>query len=260
MKQQLTFVIAGFLMLTVTACMSAQMADHTMQNDNAMTEQTMSEKAMDNTSMAESEAMTDTMMSENDDMTDTMAMTDTMMNESHAMSETESMAGETMQENAKDGETKDGEMNNTAMMESPAWMNLPLTDVRTGESMMLSDLKGKTVFVETMATWCPNCRTQLGNVKTAKAQINDPNVVFIAISVETDLAAEQLAQYANNNSFDWFFAVSSPELLTALADAFGPTIATPPATPHFVLKADGTVGTLSTGIESSDQILAGLQK
>ena len=144
-------------------------------------------------------------------------------------------------------------------MDLPVWMKLPLTNARTGETMTFADLKGKTVFVETMATWCPNCRTQLGNVKAAHAATSNPDVVFIAISVETDLPAEQLAKYADENGFNWFFAVSSPELLVELVNAFGQTIANPPATPHFIIQPDGSIGTLITGFEESEQILAGLQ-
>lgn len=249
MKRGVTLAFAGILLLTVSACAPAAMNNQATNSDSAMTEKsTESEMAMD-----ESQAMTETMA-----MDDSHAMTETeMMDDSHTMSETESMTDTAMTGESMGDEGKMAEAE--AMMELPAWMTLPLTNARTGETMTLADLKGKTVFVETMATWCPNCRTQLGNVKAAAAANSNPDVVFVAISVETDLAPEQLAQYADSNGFDWFFAVSSPELLVELVNAFGQTIANPPATPHFVIKADGTVGQLVTGFENSDQILAGLQ-
>jgi hypothetical protein len=43
-----------------------------------------------------------------------------------------------------------------------------------------------------------------------------------------------------------------------LVDAFGNSIANPPSTPTFVIASDGTVGGLSTGDESSDEIAARL--
>ena len=142
--------------------------------------------------------------------------------------------------------------------ELPAWQTMTLTDARTGESFTLADFAGKTVFVETMATWCPNCRQQLGNVKSAVAGADEMQTAFIAISVETTLAAETLAQYADDNGFGWTFAVATPEMVQALADTFGQTIANPPATPHFLILPDGSHSDLATGFESGEQILANL--
>ena len=161
-----------------------------------------------------------------------------MMTDTHTMTDT--MTGDAM------------------LIDLPAWQTLTLTDARTGESFTLADFAGKTVFVETMATWCPNCRQQLANVKSAAERADGAQVVFIAISVETDLAAETLAQYADDNGFGWTFAVATPELVQALGATFGPTIANPPATPHFLIHPDGSHSELVTGFESGDAILAAL--
>ncbi|MBW7886178.1 MAG: hypothetical protein H3C34_26835, partial [Caldilineaceae bacterium] len=117
---------------------------------------------------------------------------------------------------------------------------------------------GNTVFVEPMATWCHNCRQQLNNLKTAMTQLDRTDVVFVALSVETNIDSATLAAYADQNGFDWIFAVATPDMLQALAAEFGQTIANPPATPHFTISADGTVSNLITGIESPETILASL--
>ena len=141
----------------------------------------------------------------------------------------------------------------------PAWQTLPLTNARTGESFTLADFAGKTIFVEPMATWCTNCRRQLGNVKDAHAQLAGEDVVFVALSLETNIDDGTLANYANEAGFDWLFAVLTPEMLQELANEFGQTIANPPATPHFVIRTDGTTTDLVTGIEPADQIIAQIQ-
>ena len=46
-----------------------------------------------------------------------------------------------------------------------------------------------------MATWCSNCRKQLSNVNTAMQEAGE-DVVFIALSVEGNLADDKLAEYA----------------------------------------------------------------
>ena len=200
-------------------------------------EPAMAEKPAEQGAMAESHAMSDTMA-----MTDTHAMTDSMMmTDTHAMTET-AMA----------------DKGDAMMQDLPAWQTMALTNARTGESFTLADFAGKHVFVETMATWCPNCRQQLGNVKSAAARANAEQTVFVAISVETDLAPATLAQYADDNGFTWTFAVATPEMVQTLAETFGQTIANPPATPHFILLPDGAHGDLVTGFESGDQILVNL--
>lgn len=140
-----------------------------------------------------------------------------------------------------------------------AWQTLPLINARTGESFTLADFQGKTIYVEPMATWCSNCRKQLTIVAETQAQINNPDVVFIGLSVETDLAASDLAAYADEAGFDWLFAVSTPEMLRELTAVFGRSITNPPVTPHFIIRPDGTTTELSTGIEASEILISALQ-
>jgi thiol-disulfide isomerase/thioredoxin len=141
--------------------------------------------------------------------------------------------------------------------DKPVWQTLELTNAKTGEVFTLGGFEGKTVYVEPMATWCSNCRKQLSNVNAAKAELTDDNnVIFIALSVEGNLANEKLAAYAEKEGFDLTFAVATPELLKALVEAFDRSIGNPPSTPHFVIKADGSFSELMTGIDSSEEILA----
>jgi cytochrome oxidase Cu insertion factor (SCO1/SenC/PrrC family) len=138
----------------------------------------------------------------------------------------------------------------------PAWQQIALTNARTGETFTLADFEGQTVFVEPMATWCPNCRQQLTNVKAAKQQLAGDNVVFVTLSVETNIDDATLASYADGGGFDWLFAVVTPEMLELLVGEFGRAIATPPATPHFVIRPDGTFTELVTGIDPAGQIIS----
>lgn len=139
--------------------------------------------------------------------------------------------------------------------ERPDWQNLELTNAATGETFTLASFEDKTVFVEPMATWCTNCRKQLGNVNDAMQEAGE-DVVFIALSVEGNLADDKLAEYAERQGFNMIFAVTTPELLTALVDEFGRTITSPPSTPHFIIRPDGTTTELTTGIEAPEVILA----
>jgi cytochrome oxidase Cu insertion factor (SCO1/SenC/PrrC family) len=148
-----------------------------------------------------------------------------------------------------------GDMTGETAVARPAWQSLPLIDARTGTPFTLADFAGKTVFVEPFATWCTNCRQNLANVHAARQQAGE-DVVFVALSVEPNIGSEALAAYAADTGYDLMFAAMPPEMLQALAAQFGQTIANPPATPHFVIRPDGAIGDLVTGIKSTAEILA----
>lgn len=139
----------------------------------------------------------------------------------------------------------------------PAWQEHPLTNVQTGEVFTIADLtrSGKTVMIEPMATWCPNCAQQQNNVGQARARLNSDNVVFISISVETNISADDLANYAINRQYDWVFVLADLPLLDLLTAEFGRTITSPPSTPHFVVYPDGSYSQLYTGYTSADEII-----
>ena len=141
-----------------------------------------------------------------------------------------------------------------AQADRPAWLAMPLANARTGETFTLADFQGRAVYVEPMATWCTNCRQQLQTVRDVRGQVGD-QFVFVGLSVETDISSEALARYADEQGFDWTFAVMTPEMLRELSATYGRTIANPPATPHFVIRPDGSAGSLSTGQHSAEALV-----
>ncbi|MBZ0291478.1 MAG: TlpA family protein disulfide reductase [Anaerolineae bacterium] len=142
-------------------------------------------------------------------------------------------------------------------MDLPAVQTVVLTNASTGETFTLSDFAGKTVLVEPMATWCPNCRTQLGNVMQAKQQLSD-DFVFVALSVGENISDSDLAAYADRQGFALVFAIATQEMLQELTDQFGRAALTPPSTPHFIIRPDGSMSQLFTGYEPPDQLVTSL--
>lgn len=138
------------------------------------------------------------------------------------------------------------------------WQTIEIVDV-DGVTFTLGSFVGKPLFVENFATWCPTCRSQLGRTQSAAETLGDEAVV-LALSVETDLSSQDVADYAEDNGFDDVrFAVMSPELLAAFVDAFGNSAANPPSTPHVVVAADGTAGDMKTGGISADEIVSAVR-
>lgn len=209
----------------------------------------------DSTSTAATTPVTEVMVDTTEAMTDdtmvdsTEPMTDDSMVDD-AMTE-DSMVDETMTDDTMTDDTM------TDMVELAAWQQLTLTDV-DGVEFTLGDFMGKPVFVENFATWCPNCKEQLGKTNAAAEALGD-DAVFIALSVETDLDASDVAEYAADNGFaNIRFAVMTPEFLAAISDALGNSSINPPSTPHFIIDTHGEAGELTTGFEDADEIEAAL--
>lgn len=58
-----------------------------------------------------------------------------------------------------------------------------------GAPLRLSDLRGKVVFINLWATWCPPCREELPSMERFYKQYKDRGVEILAVSEDTDPAA-----------------------------------------------------------------------
>ncbi len=165
-------------------------------------------------------------------------------------------------EEATDEPTEEAALDSVAdreeVVERPAWQTIELVDARTGETFTFADFEGKTVYVEPMATWCTNCRAQMRQVIPVFEQLDSDEYVFVSLSVAENVSDEVLATYADEQGFNWTFAVTPPTMLAALTEQFGRAVTTPPSTPHFFIEPDGTFSDLLTGSESTDDLLARL--
>ncbi|ADR22290.1 hypothetical protein MATR_00690 [Marivirga tractuosa] len=57
-----------------------------------------------------------------------------------------------------------------------------------GNTVSLSDLKGKYVYIDVWATWCGPCIKQIPYLKELEELYQDKNVVFVSISVDKETA------------------------------------------------------------------------
>lgn len=140
----------------------------------------------------------------------------------------------------------------------PSWQMVELMNAVGAAPFTLTDFRGKTVYVETFATWCGECREQLGNVQGARKELGE-EAVFVALSLEPDIADEALKTYAEEAGFDWVFAAMPPEMITDMAAAFGQAITVPSSTPHFLIRPDGSTTELITGYEDPSEIVESIR-
>jgi len=139
--------------------------------------------------------------------------------------------------------------------DAPAWAVETLTDVRAGSSLRLVDLRGRVVFVEGMATWCPPCLDQQREARAALAQLDPAEVVYLSVDVDPREQAPTLAAYAGRHGFDWQFVVATPAFLRLLAGQFGVTVLNPPSTPVLVIDRSGHGTLTEVGIKKADRLV-----
>lgn len=142
---------------------------------------------------------------------------------------------------------------------APTWLTTELIDACSGVPFALDVFAGKTLYIESMATWCGECFAQLTRVKEAATQIPEAereDIVLVALSSEVGLPREELADYAATNAFPLVFAVMPEEMLKAMVDDLGRAVAIPSAMPHLIVAPDGTIGELRTGGTSPEELLA----
>lgn len=66
-----------------------------------------------------------------------------------------------------------------------------------GKAVSLKDFKGKTVVLVFWATWCPDCRAEVPEIKAMHAAADPAKTVFVSVSF--DRSFDTLVKYADEN-------------------------------------------------------------
>lgn len=70
----------------------------------------------------------------------------------------------------------------------------------------LAQFKGKVVFINNWASWCPPCVAEMPSIQNLKNTLKDENIVFIMVSY--DDSPEKALRFIQKKNFD--FAVYFP--------------------------------------------------
>lgn len=84
--------------------------------------------------------------------------------------------------------------------------NFTLTDIR-GKEVVLSELKGKVIYLDFWATWCSPCLMQMKNSKSWKAQFQNQEVVFLYLSLDKNKSAWE--SYVKSNDTQGIHLIAS---------------------------------------------------
>jgi thiol-disulfide isomerase/thioredoxin len=72
-----------------------------------------------------------------------------------------------------------------------------ITDA-SGKTVDLSSFKGKIVFVNLWATWCPPCREEIPSIEALAGKVDTENAVFILLSLDKNFeVARKFAEEEN---------------------------------------------------------------
>lgn len=75
----------------------------------------------------------------------------------------------------------------------PRYINTPLIGSQAplftltlfdGKNISLSDLRGKVVFLNFWASWCPPCRAEARDLEAAWQKVKDSDVVFLGVDIQ----------------------------------------------------------------------------
>lgn len=86
---------------------------------------------------------------------------------------------------AENTENKTAESAQTATTEAG---DFPLQTL-DGKTVNLSELKGKVVFMNVWATWCPPCRAELPDIEKLYKKMQGKPVEFVMLTVDEELQA-----------------------------------------------------------------------
>ena len=91
-----------------------------------------------------------------------------------------------------------------------------------GKQVTLSEFRGKTVFLNFWATWCPHCRAEMPDIEAVYQEYKDEDVVVIGVG--TLEPEEEVRQFVQRGGYNWTFVIDTTgEITTTYESAVIPT-------------------------------------
>lgn len=70
-----------------------------------------------------------------------------------------------------------------------------------GEQVSMEEFRGKVIFMNIWATWCPPCIAEMPGINNLFNDVNDDDVVFLMLSVDRDF--EKAKRFKEKKGFDF---------------------------------------------------------
>ncbi len=82
-----------------------------------------------------------------------------------------------------------------------------------GNRISLSDFRGKVVFINFWATWCPPCRAEMPEIEAIYQEYQNKDVVVIGIDILE--AEDEVRQFVQEGGYSWTFVIDTTGGVTA---------------------------------------------
>lgn len=136
----------------------------------------------------------------------------------------------------------------------PAWLSVKFTDAVTGQDFTINDFKGKVVVVELMAAWCPNCLAEGQQLKALRNMVGSDDLVVVTLGIDLKEDAAVLKKYAQENGFDWRYAVAPLEAMRDIGNLYGALFMDPTLSPTLIVDRQGEIYKMNFGFKKAKDI------
>ncbi|MBS1557111.1 MAG: TlpA family protein disulfide reductase [Bacteroidetes bacterium] len=102
-----------------------------------------------------------------------------------------------------------------------------------GNKIDFSIYKGKTVFLNMWATWCPPCRSEMPSIQKVYDEVDKSKIEFVMLSLDKDGQQEKVKKYVQQHHFTFPIFMPSGYLSEQLNVPSIPTT--------FVLSPEGKI-------------------
>ena len=113
--------------------------------------------------------------------------------------------------------------------------------------MSLSDLKGKKVFLNFWATWCPPCKAEMPEIEKLYQETKDSDLVIVAVEIGEPLST--VKSFIDSNKYNFKVLLDSDQ---SVASKYN--IASIPTS--YFIDADGNIISKNMGGMNIDQMKA----
>src|SRR5699024_4383964 len=146
----------------------------------------------------------------------------------------------TSSDNSEDGETQENEEESEQQLTPAPLADLELTD-QFGNTHMLSDYKGKVIFLNFWATWCGPCRNEMPDIQKLyeeySAQGENAEVVILGVAgpdIGQEGSSDDIAAFMEENGYTYPVLMDeSAEMFTQYGISAFPTT--------FMIDRDGNI-------------------
>jgi cytochrome oxidase Cu insertion factor (SCO1/SenC/PrrC family) len=136
----------------------------------------------------------------------------------------------------------------------PMWLSVKFTDAVTGKDFTINDFKGKVVVIDLMAAWCPNCLAEQKQLKALRDLVSPDDLVVVTLGTDLYEDAAVLKKYAQDNGFDWRYAVAPLEAMRDIGNLYGALFMDPTLSPTLIVDRQGEIYKMNFGYKKAEDI------